>query len=151
MFRRRFRMRRPLFLRIVRALGEWSTYFQQRRDAIHRKGFSPLQKCTAANRMLGYGCPADSLDESFKLGESTVIECLQYFVRGVIEIFGPQYLRKPTIEDIHRLLQMGEPRRFLGMLGSLDCMHWEWKKIVQWHGRGSSSVVIMKWPPLCLK
>jgi len=45
----------------------------------------------------------------------------------VISVFGPQYLRKPTTEDIERLLRMGEARGFPGMLGSIDCMHWEWK------------------------
>lgn len=31
------------------------------------------------------------------------------------------------VVDIECLLQMGEPRGFLGMLGSIDCMHWEWE------------------------
>jgi hypothetical protein len=62
MFRRRFRMHKPLFLRIVEALKAWSPYFQQRVDATGRKGLSPLQKCTAAIRMLAYGTAADELD-----------------------------------------------------------------------------------------
>jgi len=41
-FRRRYRMRRTLFLRIVDRLGEYSPYFTQRVDAINRLGFSPL-------------------------------------------------------------------------------------------------------------
>jgi hypothetical protein len=49
-FRRRFRMSRPLFLRIVEALGQWSDYFTPKVDAINRQGLSPLQKCTAAIR-----------------------------------------------------------------------------------------------------
>ena len=32
-FRQRFRMTKPLFLRIVAALGDWSPYFKQRVDA----------------------------------------------------------------------------------------------------------------------
>jgi hypothetical protein len=62
-FRRRYRMRKHLFLRIVQTLGEWSPYFLQRRDAFGKQGFSPLLKCTAAMRMLAYGSPADLLDE----------------------------------------------------------------------------------------
>jgi hypothetical protein len=42
MFRRRFRMNRPLFLRIVDGLSNWSPYFTQRVDAIGRQGLSPL-------------------------------------------------------------------------------------------------------------
>ncbi|XP_062081103.1 uncharacterized protein LOC133785904 [Humulus lupulus] len=32
-------------------------------DAVGRRGLSPLQKCTAAIRMLAYGEPADYVDE----------------------------------------------------------------------------------------
>ena len=52
-FRRRFRMTRPLFLRIVQALGEWNEYLTLRMDALNHSGLSPLKKCTAAIRQLG--------------------------------------------------------------------------------------------------
>ena len=61
-FRCRFRMQRPLFLRIVTAVTANDLYFQQRRDATGRKGLSPLQKCTAAMRVLAYGTSADAQD-----------------------------------------------------------------------------------------
>ncbi|XP_057425964.1 uncharacterized protein LOC130719355 [Lotus japonicus] len=51
-------------------------------DAVGRQGLSPLQKCTAAIRMLAYGSPADSVDEYVRIGESTAIECLKNFVEG---------------------------------------------------------------------
>jgi hypothetical protein len=78
-FRTRFRMRRPLFERIVHALGEWSPEFTQRRDALDRDGLSPLQKCTSAIRQLAYGTPADALDEYLKIAESTSVKCLIFF------------------------------------------------------------------------
>ncbi|XP_042420619.1 uncharacterized protein LOC122008822 [Zingiber officinale] len=97
-FRRRFRMRRELFLRIVNALENHSTFFQQRDDAVRRKGLSPLQKCTAAIRQLAYGVPADHLDEYLRMGESTAIRCLFKFCEYVDEIFGDRYLRKPNAD-----------------------------------------------------
>uniref|UniRef100_I1Q392 DDE Tnp4 domain-containing protein n=1 Tax=Oryza glaberrima TaxID=4538 RepID=I1Q392_ORYGL len=134
-FRRRFRMRKHLFLHIVEALGVWSPYFQLRRDAFGKVGLSPLQKCTAAMRMLAYGTPADLMDESYGVAETTAIECLINFVQGVRLLFGQQYLR-PTQEDIQRLLQFGEAHGFPGMLGSIDCMHWEWQNCpVAWKGQ----------------
>lgn len=54
-FRRRFRMRKSLFLRIAAAVTANDIYFQQRRDATGRKGLSSLQKCTGAMRVLAYG------------------------------------------------------------------------------------------------
>jgi hypothetical protein len=127
-FRRRFRMKKTLFLRIVDALGEWSPFFTLRSDAANRPGLSPIQKCTAAIRQLANGSPADQLDEYIKIGESTAVECLKLFVQGVIAKFGAEYLRRPTVEDVERLMQIGERRGFPGMLGSIDCMHWHWEK-----------------------
>jgi hypothetical protein len=46
----------------------------------------------------------------------------------VIDIFGDKYLRRPNVDDVQRLLDIGESRGFPGMLGSLDCMHWRWEK-----------------------
>lgn len=135
-FRRRFRMRRHLFLHIVQALGEWSPYFCLRTDAFGKVGLSPFQKCTAAMRMLAYGTPADLMDETVGVAESTTVECMINFVQGVRHIFGKQYLRRPTEEDIQRLLQFGEAHGFPGMLGSVDCMHWEWQNCpVAWKGQ----------------
>lgn len=126
-FRRRFRMRRPLFLRILNALGEWSEYFTQRVDGIGQLGLSPIQKCTAVNRMLAYAASADQVDEYCRIGGLTALESLKLFCQGVIEIFGPEYLHQPNVDDTERLLQIHGSRGFPGMLGSIDCMHWKWK------------------------
>ncbi|XP_062088665.1 uncharacterized protein LOC133795225 [Humulus lupulus] len=107
-FRRRFRMRRHVFLRIVQALENHSEYFYMRFNAVGRRGLSPLQKCTAAMRMLAYGAPADYVDEYVRISETTAIECLVNFVWGVNDIFGTEYLRRPNAGDIRHLLQMGE-------------------------------------------
>jgi hypothetical protein len=136
MFRTRFRMNRDLFLRIVNALGQWSTYFTYRADCAGRIGLSPLQKCTAAMRMLAYGTPADALDEYLKIGKSTALNCLDKFAQGVIEVFGGEYLRRPTREDVEHILQVNEARGFPGMVGSIDCMHWRWEKCpLAWRGQ----------------
>jgi hypothetical protein len=63
-FRRRYRMKRHLFLRIVQTLSSWSPYFCQWSDAFGKVGFSPLHKCTVAMRMLAYGTPTDLWDEN---------------------------------------------------------------------------------------
>ncbi|KAI5427276.1 hypothetical protein KIW84_032622 [Lathyrus oleraceus] len=89
-FRRRFRMHRHVFLRIVDALGNHDEYFQMRVDATGKMGLSPLQKCTSAIRMLAYGSPADLVDEYVRIGESTSIECLERFVKGVDVVFGAE-------------------------------------------------------------
>ncbi|XP_048605783.1 uncharacterized protein LOC125583199 [Brassica napus] len=127
MFRRHFRMNKPLFLRIAERITNEVPYFQQRRNACGRNGLSALQKCTAAIRMLVYGQSGDTYDEYLRLGDSTSRLCLENFTNAIIHLFGDEYLRSPTPEDLQRLLDVGEVRGFPGMIGSIDCMHWEWK------------------------
>ena len=149
-FRRRFRMRRHLFLRIVEALGNHSQYFQVRYDAVGKRGLSPLTKCTAAMRMLAYGVAADCVDEYLNIGASTAVQCLKRFALGVVEVFGDEYLRKPNQADVDRLLRVAEARDFPGMLGSIDCMHWEWKNCpAAW--RASFQKQVYKVPTIILE
>ncbi|XP_010495173.1 PREDICTED: uncharacterized protein LOC104772234 [Camelina sativa] len=55
MFRRCFRMNKPLFECIVSTIENGVPYFRQRRDDTGRLGLSALQKCSAAIRMMAYG------------------------------------------------------------------------------------------------
>jgi hypothetical protein len=48
---------------------------------VGREGLSPIQKCTAAIKMLAYGTPADQLDDNLKLAASTALECLGNFAK----------------------------------------------------------------------
>jgi len=112
MFRRRFRMRRSLFLRIVEKVEARDNYFVQRRDNVGRLGLSALQKITATFRMLAYGLLADATDEYIKIGESTTIESLKRFCRAVVEEFKDEYLRSPNATDVARLLCIGKDRGF---------------------------------------
>jgi hypothetical protein len=40
-------------------------------DCTGMAGFSALQKCTVAMRMLAYGAPGDSTDDYLRMAEST--------------------------------------------------------------------------------
>jgi hypothetical protein len=117
-------------------LGQWSDYFTQRVDAANRQGLSPLQKCTADIRQLATSSAADELNEYLKIGETTAMEAMKNFVKGVIELFGERYLRRPTVEDTKHLLKLGDKRGFPRMFASIDCMHWQWERCpVAWKGQ----------------
>ncbi|XP_059654472.1 uncharacterized protein LOC132301215 [Cornus florida] len=96
---------------------------------------------TTAVRILAYGCAADHYDEYIKIGESTAIKWLKAFCNAIVAVYVEEYMRPPNEAYIARLLEEGEQRGFPGMLGSIDCMHWEWKNCpVEWQGiyRGQS-------------
>ncbi|XP_028082408.1 uncharacterized protein LOC114283729 [Camellia sinensis] len=91
---------------------------------------------TSIDDSVVYGVAAKAVDNYVQIGKSTGIESLKHFCNGIIEIFGPEYLRSPSTTNTARLLAIGEVRGFLGMLGSLDCMHWEWKYyLMAWQGQ----------------
>uniref|UniRef100_A0A2N9GTA0 DDE Tnp4 domain-containing protein n=1 Tax=Fagus sylvatica TaxID=28930 RepID=A0A2N9GTA0_FAGSY len=111
-------------------------YFIQKRNATRTLGLSSLQKMTAALRILAYGVAADSTDKYVRIGESTAVESLKKFVKAVVNIFSEEYLRSSNSNNIARLLAVNEKRGFLGMLGSIDCMHWKWKNCpTAWKGQ----------------
>ena len=139
-FRRWFRMSTELFRRIAEKLASHDRFFQQRRNAAGELGHRTFPKVTAALRMLAYGIPADLVDDHLAMGESQAIMCVKRFAVEIVQVFGEEYLRSPTAEDAARLLAMNKARGFLGMLGSIDCMHWSCKNCPkachgQFHGQ----------------
>ncbi|XP_074314443.1 uncharacterized protein LOC141649657 [Silene latifolia] len=118
LFRRRFRMHKHLFMRIVNALSANDRFFQQRAGGNGRPSFSPLQRYTVTLRVLAYSTSTDSVDEYLHISHTSVRDSLKLFVEGVINCFGNEYLRMPKPQDLGRLLHMGQDRGFPGMLGS---------------------------------
>ena len=142
-------MSRELFVHIMNAVEAHDDYFVHKRNGGGVLGLSCFQKITAAMRMLTYGVPADATDEYVRIGESTALESLRRFVAAVVEIFGEEYLRHPNEADVARLLAMGEQKGFPGMLGSIDCMHWEWKNCPmqsqgQYKGHANRPTIILE-------
>uniref|UniRef100_A0A0D3DBK5 DDE Tnp4 domain-containing protein n=1 Tax=Brassica oleracea var. oleracea TaxID=109376 RepID=A0A0D3DBK5_BRAOL len=135
LFRQQFRMNKPLFMHIVDRLSNeaWSL-------------FTP-KVYSSYSRLLSYGTAADTVDEYLRLGETTSRSCSENFVEGIIQLFGDEYLRRPTPTDLQRLLDIGEYRGFSGMIGCIDCVHWEWKNCpTAWKGqysRGSGKPTIV--------
>jgi hypothetical protein len=56
----------------------------QQRDVVGKLGLSAIQKCTAAVRMLAYGVAGDLIDEHIHMGESTCLEIMYRFCRGIV-------------------------------------------------------------------
>nr|XP_043632940.1 uncharacterized protein LOC122604103 [Erigeron canadensis] len=71
------------------------------------------------------------------MGRATSTECLHNFCKCVYYLYNIEYLRRPTAQDVQRLVSKHEHiHSFSGMLGSIDCMHWGWRNYpVAWQGQ----------------
>ncbi|GKC61834.1 ALP1-like protein [Tanacetum coccineum] len=126
-FRERFRMSRRLFTKIVREVTDASHFFQERYDCTGQRSISALMKCTSAIRQMAYGAVPDSLDEYLQMGATTARDSLRIFCKVIMNLYGEEFLRKPTYTDIEKLYAYhNEKHGFPGMLGSIDCTNWPW-------------------------
>ncbi|CAL2254469.1 unnamed protein product [Prunus armeniaca] len=99
--------------------------------------------------MLAYRSSADQVDEIARMGKSTILESLVRFCDAVETLCTRDYLRRPTPRDLQRLLQKAESRGFPEMIGSIDCMHWQWKNCpIAWQGdygnRKGQKIIILE-------
>lgn len=83
-------------------------------------GYSMWTKVTAATRQLACGIILDILEENIRMISGTGLQC-----GAIIEIYGEEYLRTPTRLELDNFLAVNQERSFPGMIGSIDCMHWE--------------------------
>ncbi|KAI5317526.1 hypothetical protein L3X38_037233 [Prunus dulcis] len=147
-FRRRFRMQPHLFNKVMHDICNYDAYFVQKYDATGVLGLLPEQKLTTVILMLAYGASADQVDEIARMGKSTTLEALVRFCQAVETLYTRDYLRRPTPRDLQRLLQKVEARGFPGMIGSIDCMHWQWKNCsTAWQGdyrnrKGQKNIIL---------
>ncbi|KAI5353776.1 hypothetical protein L3X38_006670 [Prunus dulcis] len=118
-FRARYRMQPRLFNKIMHDICNYDEYFVQKKNCVGNLGLLPEQKFTAVIRMLAYGSSADQ-----GLPAQTYAQ-------------GPATASKKA-----------KSRGFLGMIGSIDCMHWQWKNCPtawQWdygNRKGQKSIIL---------
>ncbi|XP_026410590.1 uncharacterized protein LOC113305804 [Papaver somniferum] len=127
-FKQRLGMREDLFEKLLGKLLEVDPEWQQRPDATDTMGHSPHVKLVVVMKCLCKSTSADSVDDYTRMGATTVYRYLKRFCHTICMTFGERYLREPTPEDVQRLLAENAERGFPGMLGSIDCMQWPWKK-----------------------
>ncbi|GJT68433.1 retrovirus-related pol polyprotein from transposon TNT 1-94 [Tanacetum coccineum] len=85
-----------------------------------------VNECTSAIRHLTYDVNASFQDEYMQTSERTSRTALDHFCQAVMDVYGHEYLRKPTVTDIEKLYRHHEEKNGVpGMLGSLDCTDWK--------------------------
>ncbi|GKC86970.1 hypothetical protein Tco_1147619 [Tanacetum coccineum] len=69
-----------------------------------------------------YGAVPDALDEYLQMGATIARKCLQMFCKAIMELYGEDFLGKPTYTDMENLYAYHEEKHeFPGMLESIDC------------------------------
>jgi hypothetical protein len=84
-----------------------------------------------------------------RMAKTTVQQCVDKFCQAIVVTYSEEYLRRPTIAEQRDLMAINEERGFPGMIGSLDCMHWEWAACPKaWHdrykGRAGKPTVVLE-------
>ncbi|XP_021834464.1 uncharacterized protein LOC110774234 [Prunus avium] len=103
-FRGRYRMQSHLFNKVMHAVCNYDAYFIQKCDAADVLGLLPEQKLTSVIRILAYGSSTDQVDEIARMGKSITLESLVRLCDAVETLYTRDYLRKPTLRDLQRLL-----------------------------------------------
>ena len=137
-FFRRFRMSPFLFESIhddIKDPEYGCSIFMGRKDAVGRSGASSMQRMVAVFRQLAYGTSADSVWEYTGVRQETARKCLNSFCKFIIRAYGPEFLGRWNKGEMEAEMKVNETRGFPGMLGSIDCCHWEWKNCpIAWQG-----------------
>lgn len=114
-FRRKFRMRQPVFLKIARGVLQVDGSFALRRNALHQPGLSTFQKVVLALRVLYFGRTSDGSDEYVQVGDSTSSLGLNQFCAAVVAKFAAEYLHPPVAMGVGHVLDekadRGNPRQ----------------------------------------
>ena len=109
--------------------------FMGRKDAVGRNGASSMQRMVAVFRQLAYGISADGVWEYSGVRQETSRNCLHSFCKFIIRAYGPEFLGRWKKSEMEAEMKINETRGFPGMLGSIDCCHWEWKNCpMPWQG-----------------
>ena len=137
-FHRRFRMSSNQFQVIHDDITDpeiGCSFFQFAPDASGRKGASNIQKLVAAVRQLAYGACSDHVHEYTGVADQTAKIALKKFCRWVIRNYGDEFLNSWGEEEIRKEMEVNAKRGFPGMMGSIDCTHWQWKNCpIAWQG-----------------
>nr|GEV62215.1 integrase, catalytic region, zinc finger, CCHC-type, peptidase aspartic, catalytic [Tanacetum cinerariifolium] len=92
------------------------------RHATGLMGFSVIMKCTSVIRQVAYDTSPDALDEYLQMEKHCARDYLDCFTMCIIDLFTPEFLRKPDVNDVQKLYDAHNRIHGLpGSLGSIDC------------------------------
>ena len=82
-------MNRDLFMVVLTGMREYDDSFKLKSECTRLVGFSSIQKCTTALRVLAYGAPTDAVDDYLHMAESTCITTMYRYCRAIVAVSRP--------------------------------------------------------------
>ncbi|GKB48383.1 ALP1-like protein [Tanacetum coccineum] len=86
-------------------------------DCRGQRSISALIKCTSAICQLAYGCVPDSLDEYMQMDATISCDSLRIFCKVIMNLYGEEFLRKPTYTYIEKLYAYHNEKHGLPEMG----------------------------------
>jgi len=154
-FEERFRMPRPVFNRLFRAIHDQPGW-RRTVNATGRPQAHAIQKVSAALRVLGFGEPFDRSVEHLRLSRSSIDVYTRRFTHFIIDMWESAYLRRPTAEELEHIMRRNAARNLPGCIGSIDCTHWTWARCAkalagQYKDRNGKVAVVIETVCLCVE
>ena len=138
-FQRRFRMSHEMFMQLYHDITDPVTghiEFMRGPDCTGVMGVTPLQKLVCVMRQLAYGCSGDIAEEYTGVPLNSGRDAFYAFCDWIDIFHGPTFLGAWTAEAIKKEMDINAARGFTGMLGSIDCTHWNWQNCpMAWGGQ----------------
>lgn len=128
-----FRLSRTRFQAILEAVGKQDLDFYKPNL---NKGPSLEARLLLPLKTNAYGVAAHTFCDYFQMSFDMGMQCMKQFDSFMAKEFAAEFLRKPTKKDLQEIVKLHEAIHGVpGMLGSLDCMHVNWKNCPKaWEG-----------------
>lgn len=122
-FRKRFRLPYPLFLRFVDECKQSNIF-----EGLYTTKIAVEFKVLIGLRILGRDNCADDISEYLNIGESTVYPIFKQFLSGCVKYLYPKYVYVPVGEELDEVRKVYEKLGLPGCVGSMDCTHILWHR-----------------------
>ena len=123
MFRKRFRLPHPLFLKFVDECKKANIF-----EEAYSTKIAVEFKVLIGLRILGRDNCADDISEFLNIGESTVYPIFKQFLAGCVKYLYPKYVYVPKEEELNEVRKVYEKLGLPGCIGSMDCTHILWHR-----------------------
>ena len=79
-------------------------------------------KCTSAIHQLTYDTVPNALDKYLQTHAKYFRDSLEYFCKAIMDIYGDEFLRRPTYTDVEKLYAYHEGEYVLDLV-NLSCIY----------------------------